>query len=217
LVREFAGETEGGGNAAGEAMKQLQLLKKDRPFRNFVIVRALAIGSGLSAPFIVSLSHEQLGGAALWLGLFILVDGLAALLASPLLGKWADTDSRALLRFSMAGVTFVLVVITVVSLMGINKPLSMVFYPGIFFIMGVLHTGVRLGRKTYLVDMAEGNKRTSYVAVSNTLIGVLLLAGGLITGVLALASVQLALGTFAAAAALGFWTGRQLPEVSGDA
>lgn len=38
--------------------------------------------------------------------------------------------------------------------------------------------GVRLGRKVYLVDMAGAGQRAAYVAVSNTLIGILMLIGG---------------------------------------
>jgi hypothetical protein len=54
------------------------------------------------------------------------------------------------------------------------------FFPAFFFGLGVAHAGVRAGRKTYLVDLAGGVKRTDYVALSNTLIGLLLLvAGGL--------------------------------------
>ena len=37
---------------------------------------------------------------------------------------------------------------------------------------------MRVGRKTYVVDLATGNKRTDYVAISNTVIGVLLLLVG---------------------------------------
>jgi hypothetical protein len=44
--------------------------------------------------------------------------------------------------------------------------------------MGVAHAGIRIGRKTYLVDMATMETRATYVAVSNTLIGMVLLAGG---------------------------------------
>ncbi|MEX0624229.1 hypothetical protein [Saccharospirillum sp.] len=47
----------------------------------------------------------------------------------------------------------------------------------------VCHGGVRLGRKAYLVDMATESNRASYVAVSNTVIGIVMLFGGL-TGVL---------------------------------
>ena len=215
LVREFPGETEGGGNAAAEAFQQLRLLKEDRPFRNFVLVRALAFGSGLSAPYIISLAHASLGGATLWLGVFITADGLATLLASPILGRWADRSSRNLLRYSMLAVAAILVAVMIFSLLQVPHATAKVFYPCIFFALGILHSGVRLGRKTYLVDMAEGNKRTSYVAVSNTLIGVLLLATGFLTGLVALISVQLALGLFAAAAVIGWTIGRQLPEVSG--
>ena len=50
----------------------------------------------------------------------------------------------------------------------------------IFLILNVMHGGVRLGRKVYLVDMATGENRAAYVAVSNTVIGILMLAGGLI-------------------------------------
>ena len=40
------------------------------------------------------------------------------------------------------------------------------------------HSGVRVGRKTYVVDLATGNQRTDYVAISNSVIGVLLLVVG---------------------------------------
>ena len=54
----------------------------------------------------------------------------------------------------------------------------MVAIPSLYFLLTVAHQGVRLGRKTYLVDMAEGNKRTDYVSVSNTVIGAILLLFG---------------------------------------
>ena len=50
----------------------------------------------------------------------------------------------------------------------------------VFLLLSVMHGGVRLGRKVYLVDMASGENRAAYVAVSNTVIGVLMLVGGLI-------------------------------------
>ena len=54
--------------------------------------------------------------------------------------------------------------------------------------LNIAHAGVRLGRKTYLVDMAGGNKRTDYTAVSNTVIGVLRLATGGLTALVSLVS-----------------------------
>ena len=43
-----------------------------------------------------------------------------------------------------------------------------------------MHGGARLGRKIYLVDMSGGENRAAYVAVSNTVIGLLMLVGGLV-------------------------------------
>jgi MFS family permease len=53
------------------------------------------------------------------------------------------------------------------------------FLPLIYFILSIAHEGIRIGRKTYIVDIADGNKRTDYVAISNTFIGVILIFAGL--------------------------------------
>ena len=52
---------------------------------------------------------------------------------------------------------------------------SVWFLPLAYFVLSVAHNGVRVGRKTYVVNLASGNRRTDYVAISNTVIGVLLL------------------------------------------
>ena len=84
---------------------------------------------------------------------------------------------------------------------------------GLFFVLGVAHDGVRLGRKTYLVDLAGGNKRTDYVAVSNTAMGVLLLVTGAITGAVGTTSVPAALAVLAGMGLAGAWLCLRLPEV----
>ena len=50
--------------------------------------------------------------------------------------------------------------------------------PLAYFVLSIAHSGVRVGRKTYVVDLASGNSRTAYVSVSNTVIGVMLLVVG---------------------------------------
>ena len=84
----------------------------------------------------------------------------------------------------------------------------------IFLLLNVMHGGVRLGRKVYLVDMATGENRAAYVAVSNTVIGVLMLVGGLIGLIgdwLGAPATVLILGLLSLLAA--FYIGR-LPQVS---
>ena len=44
--------------------------------------------------------------------------------------------------------------------------------------LAVAHTGVRTGRKTYSLDVKDGQQRTELVAFSNTAIGLILLGFG---------------------------------------
>jgi hypothetical protein len=84
----------------------------------------------------------------------------------------------------------------------------------IFLILNVAHSGVRLGRKVYLVDLGTLQNRASMVAVSNTVIGVAMLGVGLV-GVLAdfvgIAELILLLGLLSLIAAGFAW---RMPDVS---
>jgi len=213
-ITEFPGATSGGGDAWPRMLGKLALLKTDRDFRLFVTIRAFAMGSGLSAPFVVSLAHRDLEGSSFWLGIFMLVDGLAAMLSGPFWGKLADRSSRRILMSAMAITAVLLGIVSIIGYLDSTRALAWLLYPLIFFLLGIAHSGIRLGRKTYLVDLAEGDKRTDYVAISNSLIGALLLVAGLITSLIALLSISGALLAFAAAALLGSLLALKLPEVS---
>src|SRR5699024_6858092 len=78
----------------------------------------------------------------------------------------------------------------------------------------LMHTGVRVGRKTYVIDMAEGDQRTAYVAVSNTALGLVLLLFGGISSALATIQIFWALLCLAATGLVGVYAGARLPEVS---
>ena len=83
-----------------------------------------------------------------------------------------------------------------------------------YFLLTITHTGVRVARKTYVVDMATGDQRTEYVAVSNTAMGVLLLIAGAVSSALALLGPEAALLFLAGLGLLGVVAGRSLEEVS---
>lgn len=214
MIEEEPGASEGGSNAITEALARLRLLIDDRPFRRFVMARSLLLCSALMAPFIVVLAHDKTSAAAAMLGLFVIADGLAGLLSAPFWGRFSDISSRQVMVYagSVAAAVGVLLVMLVTLFPALaTKPW---LYPLFFFALAVAHAGVRLGRKTYIVDMAGGNKRTDYVAVSNTVIGVVLLLAGS-TG--ALTAIMPVTGVILVLAAMGFagaWLSSRLPEVT---
>jgi hypothetical protein len=85
----------------------------------------------------------------------------------------------------------------------------------LFLLIAVFHSGARLGRKVYLVDMAAQDTRSAYVAISNTVIGIALLPGGavgLLADLFRTSTVIAMLGRVSLLAALYI---ARMPEVSG--
>ena len=74
--------------------------------------------------------------------------------------------------------------------------------------------GTHPGCKTYVVDLAAGNRRTDYVAVSNTVIGFLLLLLGGMGAVAQLFSVPLVIAALSVLGLAGAAMSWSLPEVT---
>lgn len=211
-VKEYPGECEGGRNALGEALGRLDLLRSDAPFRRFVIARALLLCSALNAPFYVLLARNAIGDEPYLLGLFVIAAGLASLIAAPLWGRVADRSSRAVMAAAGTATAAVGIVVYAVATWLPGLAASSAFVPIAYFVLSIAHDGVRVGRKTYVVDLASGGKRTDYVSVSNSVIGVVLLAAGLaslMASVIGVATTILALSLMGLA---GAWLSRRLEE-----
>lgn len=203
-INEYSGETEGGGNAVVEAFKRLNILRTDKPFRRFVITRALLLCSALTAPYYVVLAHKNLEASGSLLALFMLASGAASLVSAPLWGRFADLSSRKVMILA-ALITAVLgVSVFWIDHLQHNWLALSWMMPTLYFCLSIAHQGVRIGRKTYVVDLAQGNRRTDYVAVSNSLIGVILLLMGFIgalSSVIGVSAIILLLSLLGAAGA----------------
>jgi hypothetical protein len=211
-IVEVPGATEGGRNALREALKRLSILRTDPAFRRFVLVRALLISTALSGPYYVVLARESGGGGEL-LGFFVLASGLASALSSAFWGRYSDRSSRSVLIVAAAAASGLGVLLFLLNLFGLLQTGFGWIAPVAFFVLSIAHSGVRIGRKTYILDLAGGSRRTDYVAVSNTVIGAILLASGLlgmIGAMIGAAGMLLVLSIFGF---LGVIYGMRLPEV----
>ena len=212
-IKEFPGATEGGKNGLKEAWNRLSLLKEDKPFRNFIITRSLLLCSALTAPYYILLAQRYVGKEAYLLGLFIIANGVASIISAPVWGKMADKSSKKVMTYAAvltAGLGLIVVGL-IQFIPGLRDQIWL--YPVALFVLGIAHQGVRLGRKTYIVDMAEGNRRTDYVAVSNTLIGFILLITGGLSALASLISVEGVIVLLSVLGIIGALKSSTLPDV----
>lgn len=178
-LEEAVGATEGGGNPLTVAQENLVLLTKDKQLLRFIAVRALLIATALAPPFMVTLNGDSdllkldsgLGG----LGALVLAASLASFLSSYVWGWLADKSSRKVLLLSALVATLALAATAILAKLELIG--DGIILPGLLFILMVAYHGVRLGRSTHLVDMATADKRAAYTALSNTVIGLILLSG----------------------------------------
>lgn len=215
-ILEHPGSTEGGGNALQVARENLQLLRNDKPFRQFVFGRTSLLAVALAPPFYVLLAQQYASGDLAGLGMMVIASGLAAAISSPIWGILGDRSSRKVMALGAAGAGVLGIAVSAAAYAEVPWLAYGWVHAVIFMLLIVMHSGVRLGRKVYLVDMASENNRAAYVAVSNTVIGVMMLLGGLVgllgdwLGVVAVIALLSAWSLLAAFGSL------RLREVSAD-
>lgn len=212
-MAEQPGATEGGANAIQEAWAQFSIVKTDQEFRKFVIVRSALLGSALAAPYMVALAQEGAGSELTVLGSLLMAGSLASFISGTTWGNLADKSSARCMTIAggfaaLSGfATIALVILGIGNMFG---------FALCVFALYLAHAGVRVERKTHLVDMATAENRSTLVAVSNTLIGLMLL---LFAGVGAFVSQFhpfAGLGFFSGLALLGAILATRLRQVQSD-
>jgi hypothetical protein len=194
--------------------RSLALLRDDAPFRRFVLARTLLLVSALTPPFVVTLATQRGEGTGLdGLAPFVLSSGIASLVGGRVWGRFADRSSRRVMMLA-CGLASVVVLVFLGLLRVDGLARQEWLYPATYLLLALAHTGSRIGRKTYVVDLAEGNRRTDYVAVSNTAMGVLLLVTGAVSAGVAALGVEAALALLAGLGLVGVVVSRSLPEVT---
>ncbi|MDX1554413.1 MAG: hypothetical protein R3212_00130 [Xanthomonadales bacterium] len=211
-IPEVPGETDGGRSVI-QALKKLRILATDKPFRRFVTTRALLMCSALSAPYYVALSQDRIGSPSFLLGAFVAAAGTASLVSAPFWGRFADASSKRVMIAAAMVTAGIGVTTFLVDRLHPSLAQTLWFLPVAYFVLSVAHSGVRVGRKTYVVNLATGNQRTDYVAISNTVIGVLLLVVGAVGSLAAIIGNSGVIGLLAIMGFTGAAVGASLPEV----
>lgn len=175
LTREVPGATEGGRNALSEAGHGWRIVVEHAGYRWYLLARAALLAVEVATPLYILHGHGFLAWDAATLGLFVASAAFAQIIGSPFWGRFADTSARMVMAWSgligvAAGGLALLVPL-------VPEPAAHVWlYSLVFVLLGLAESGIRLGRKTWVVDAAPAGERPTWVAFGNTVVGILTLA-----------------------------------------
>lgn len=175
-LEEKPGASEGGASAFQAARDNVAYLTSDPQLRRFILVRGLLTVTALAPPFMIAAAAGQAGNGLEGLGFLVFASAAAAFLSSYVWGRLSDRSSRWVLILSGAAGALALAGTGLADRLGWLEAAFVL--PTLLFGLMIAYQGVRLGRSTHLVDMASEDTRAAHTALSNSIIGVVLLCGG---------------------------------------
>lgn len=212
-IREEPGATAGGIDGLAAVISQLGLLRSDAPLRRLIVTRALLLSTALAPPFYIALSGDNTASGLGTLGPFMIASAAASLASAYVWGRLADRSSRRVLMFAATLAALANAVAAFVALAMPSLLAEASFLPALLFVLMIAHQGVRLGRSVHIVDMADRDSRATYTALSNSTVGLILLAGGIFGIIAQWLGIGAVLAIFTLMAALAIRAAAGLDDV----
>ena len=186
-------------------------LAEDPQLRRFIAARGLLTATALAPPWMVVLAAEAGEGALDMVGAMLIASALAGLVSAAFWGRLSDRASHLVL--AGAGLLGALAMLGAIGMAVTGLHWLM---PLAVFVLFLAHEGVRISRKTHLLDMAPEDRRGDYAALANTLIGLALLGTGVFGAIASALGEEVTLAVFAVMALAGAATAMALKHTSPD-
>lgn len=186
----------------------------DRELQIYIATRALLISTALAPAFLVMLGSRGTSGPGN-LGVLLIASSLAAILSSYLWGALSDRSSRKTLIVASGAAAVTYFAASGVGWLGLDGQTAYAI-PALIFLAQLAYHGARAGRKTHLTDMDADGRTAVYTALSNSVIGVMLLLGGLLGLVADLFGTAVVLAILGSLSSFAVFTACQLSEVQAD-
>ncbi len=193
------------------ALQELRLVRTDPQLGRFIATRSLLTVTAIAPPYLLLATAAD--SRAETLGPFVLASSLATVIGGRLWGRLSDRSSRRVLVGAAGASTALFAVAGVGALIDDRFLSSRWTTTSLLFLVVLAYQGVRIGRATHLVDMTGSEQRSIYTAVSNTIVGVVILATGAFGALGELIGLGWLFIAFAGCSALAIATGWGLDEV----
>ncbi len=213
MVREEPGATTGGIDGLAAVVGQLGLLRSDAQLRRLIVTRTLLLSSALAPPFYIALSGDSTASGLGTLGPFMVAAAAASLTSTYVWGRFSDRSSRLVLMLAaaLAALANAVAAFLALAMPAVLEEVSLL--PALLFVLMIAHQGVRLGRSVHVVDMADRDNRATYTALSNSVVGLILLAGGVFGVIAQWLGIGAVLAIFTLMAALAIIVASGLDDV----
>lgn len=141
-----------------------QIIKKDKQFRKFIVIENLASFSVMILPFYMIYAKDTFDSPQSYLGQYLLIQVVGTVLSNFAWGYMAShTVSRVIVRSCIyLGATIPIIAIILAQ----TNPM---LYSIVFFLIGFIISGRRIGFEPYLLDIAPNEQRTEYLGIRGTL------------------------------------------------
>jgi len=154
-------------------------LREDRPFRQAIAGRLLAGFGGMALPFYILFGTDVLGLSAAAVGTSVTAQMLGRVLGGVLLSAGSGKLGNRFTLLTGLGLTSLAPLLALaVGLLRDALEASAFAYalPLIFFFIGISMNAVPWGFTNYVLDIAPPQSRPMYVGLTNTILGLLIIA-----------------------------------------
>ncbi len=207
---------EGESSQQADHLSTFSLLRNTPGFVQFLAARILLVATAVLPPFVILLAREQGVGAIGDLGWMIAASGAGAAASGVVWGRFADRNSAHVMAIGGAIVCCSIISLMISIQSGLAAGSQIVPYAFVLFVISIGYAGVRLGRKTFIVDMTTDENRPRYVGLANTITGAFVLLSGAAGLFAEWAGVRMTLMALTVLCAAGVAVSLVLPNPASD-
>ena len=140
------------------------IIKADKNFASFIVIENMASFSIMILPFYIVYAQDSFGIGSDYLGRYLLFQVAGTIVSNLFWGYISDRiNSEAVVRICILGGAVVPLAALILS------PLGPEVFSIIFFMVGFLISGRRVGFEPYLLQIAPDDRRTVYLGIRGTL------------------------------------------------
>lgn len=171
--------------AFGQQLRRaLQIVRADRRYRRFLLMRASLLLAGAAVPFFAVYVETQLGGAFNMVGVYLATYTVASLSANVVFGRFAERlgNRGIVLLAALAGLLMLFTVgglVLAAALWSLSGEEASQALALAFVFLAVRDSGLGVSSQPLTLALAPPDDRSLYLGFTHTLLGIVLLSTGL--------------------------------------